>query len=42
MNKKKEDWDDRMLDINIKAGIAFTLATIGILFAVYLIYLADK
>ncbi len=35
---KKQDWDEKILDINIKAGIAFTLAGIAILLAVYLIY----
>lgn len=42
MSKRKEDWEERMLDINIKAGIAFTLVGIGILFAVYLLYLVGR
>jgi hypothetical protein len=42
MSKKSLDWDERALDINIKAGIAFTLVGIGILFALYLIYLFGK
>jgi len=42
MKKKSLDSDERMLDINIKAGIAFTLVGIGILFALYLLYLFGK
>jgi hypothetical protein len=38
MTKKSEDWEERVLDINIKAGIAFTLAGLAILFALYLIF----
>ena len=38
MSKKTDDLDYRIMDINIKAGIAFTLASIGILLAVFLLY----
>jgi hypothetical protein len=37
MSKKSDDLEYRILDLNIKAGIAFTLATLTIILLVYLI-----